>query len=102
MLDTWGRCSVARGVWVWSSRRDLIVRRLDRGFGRRRNVGAGMGLRGTIMDVGHAGGPILAVCARGVYQLYWSIHHYWGDPVYCGAGVLDVDPSTSIVRTASS
>ena len=24
------------------------------------NVGAGMGLRGTIMDIGHASGPILA------------------------------------------
>ena len=29
-------------------------------LGNAGNVGAGMGLRGTIMDVGHAGGPILA------------------------------------------
>lgn len=29
-------------------------------LGNAENVGAGMGLRGTIMDVGHAGGPILA------------------------------------------
>lgn len=29
-------------------------------LGNAENVGAGMGLRGTIMDVGHAGGPIAA------------------------------------------
>ena len=28
--------------------------------GKAENVGAGMGLRGTIMDIGHAGGPIVA------------------------------------------
>ncbi len=29
-------------------------------LGKADNVGAGMGLRGTIMDIGHAGGPIVA------------------------------------------
>ena len=29
-------------------------------LGNAENVGAGMGLRGTIMDIGHAGGPIVA------------------------------------------
>ena len=29
-------------------------------LGKAENVGAGMGLRGTIMDIGHAGGPIVA------------------------------------------
>jgi len=29
-------------------------------LGKANNVGAGMGLRGTIMDIGHAGGPIVA------------------------------------------
>ena len=55
------------------------------------NVGAGMGLRGTIMDIGHAGGPIVAGCPCGVHQLCRRLHDYRMSSVGCGGRVLGVD-----------
>ena len=66
------------------------------------NVGAGMGLRGTIMDVGHAGGPILAGVLVASISYTGAFTIIGGLQFIAALGFWTLTSQRSIVRTASS
>ena len=66
------------------------------------NVGAGMGLRGTIMDVGHAGGPILAGVLVASISYTGAFTSIGALQFIAALGFWTLTGQRSIVRTASS
>jgi len=70
------------GEAVVTSSTTALVADVSQGKG----LGAGMGLRGTIMDVGHAGGPLVAGLLIG--QLGYSGGFFWIGGLMLLTGIL--------------
>lgn len=66
------------------------------------NVGAGMGLRGTIMDMGHAGGPILAGVLVASISYTGAFTIIGGLQLMMALGFWLLTGQRSIVQTAAS